>query len=118
MRLFFNIVSELIHNAMSNSDSACTYIRIGKIDINDNPMILVSNLSSRSLPSYYKMYEGARYQSELEHIMETGGSGLKRIAGAYATVVGKDESIHVISKKNSFHVLIPLINLLKLNSGG
>lgn len=117
VRLMFDVLSEIFFNALGHCGLSRSWMRVGILEEGESLRLCVSNLCKLEEISSIEKVKGKRFESEIEHVMNVGGSGLKRIAGSFSTAVKNNQDILVARRPGSFHVLLPLTAFKKVDTG-
>ena len=108
VRMIFDVFSELIFNAMKYSTRPLTAIRVNVVKFDGSEWLSISNLSNGPNREISSEIAGKRFANVIDHLMHTGGSGHKRVAGSFSTAVKSSETIRFLHRPKSFHVLLPV----------
>ncbi len=114
VRLVFDVLCEIFFNVLRHSHVLCPSIRVGILEIDGVSHLRVSNLCELKQETSAVKVNGKRFESEIDHVMNVGGSGHKRIAGSLSTAVKKNEELLAVRRPRSFHLLFSLDSFEKL----
>ena len=107
-RLILDIASEVMMNHLKHAGGSSTSMRVTIQVVEGKRSIDFSSSCLGGEKNEVRTVLGERHNSQIEHLLASTGSGLKRIAGAYATALGKQLQIAAASRKGFFHVLLPI----------
>lgn len=107
-RLILDIASEVMMNHLKHAGGSSTSMRVTIRVVEGKRFIAFSSSCLGGGRNEVRTVLGERHNSQIEHLLASTGSGLKRIAGAYATALGKQLQIAAASRNGFFHVLLPI----------
>lgn len=107
-RPMLDISSEVFVNVFKHGKAGPSSIRISIKCIEGESFIAFSSCRDDDGQVEVRCIQGERHNSQIEYLYASAGSGLKRIAGCYATAVRKQENVSIVARKGYFHVLLPI----------
>jgi hypothetical protein len=107
VRLLYDLLSEVVHNAKKHSGIAQTYVRISRLGGQNGQTLIISNLMSTSRSSDYEV-SGHPFQTLNDALFGERKSGLQKIAHMAASMANSETSIRVIERHKYFHLLVPI----------
>lgn len=107
VKLFFDLQTEVVRNAIKYSDTPKVRVRIRQYE---NPHQRGFLFSSRSGPGKPEEREikGHKYKSLSDALFREGNSGLNKVAALAASIYENDVTIKAVRRKRSFHLFVPL----------
>ena len=107
VRLYFDLLSEIVHNALKYSGMNSTRVRILYFEGLVEWGIVCSSLAS---PGDGKLYEiqGDPYKSLSDALFREGNSGLEKIGALSASIIGSPVKVTAERRSRSFHLRVPL----------
>lgn len=107
IRLLYDLMSELIHNAKKHSRLARTIVRISRPGGADGPILLISNRKT-GRDTQNSLIEGHQYERLNDALFGERKSGLQKIAHMAASIANVPTSVRVIERLSHFHLIIPI----------
>ena len=108
-RLILDIVSEILVNAMRHCGTAKAHVRTSVRSSPAGDYVVFSNLQKNRIKQGAQRVSGVRHVTQIEYLLAKSGSGLKRIAGCYATALGKETDVCSVSREGHFHLALPIV---------
>lgn len=108
-RLILDIVSEILVNAMRHCGAAKAHVRTSVRSSPAGDYVVFSNLQKNRIKQGAQRVSGVRHVTQIEYLLAKSGSGLKRIAGCYATALGKETDVCSVSREGHFHLALPIV---------
>lgn len=107
IRHLYDLLSEIVHNALKHSKMMKTSIRITAPKFAGDDLVFVTN---RKMCAETREEEiaGHPFLSLHETLFGEGKSGLKKIAYLSASICGKPTNVGIREKPGYFHLIIPL----------
>jgi hypothetical protein len=107
VRLLYDLMSEVVHNAKKHSGLARTFVRISRPGGFDGPTLVISNRKSAGGTSDY-MVEGHPFETLNDALFGERKSGLQKIAHMAASIANAPISVRVIERPQYLHLLVPI----------
>jgi hypothetical protein len=106
-RLFFDLLDEVVANALKHSNLRITRVRASIVKQRDKRALRLSSTADTGEPRTWSVI-GRQYRTASDTIFGERGSGLPKIAALAATLNNREVSIEIVRKSRAFHLIVPL----------